>query len=400
MTFKFSCRDKEGRVVKGTIEAQDGKKAVAILREQGLLVIQLTPKKENPFFLARKKIHRVSFADLVNFTRQLATMFTAGLSLIQALRILREQVENLGLRKIIEEVTLEVEAGSSFAKALERQPLFPKTYTSVVSSGEASGMLDEVLLKLADNLEKQHALRAKIKGALIYPAIILIVMGAVVFIMMVVVMPRMSRMYQEFGATLPQATQILISLSNLTAKFWWLGIVFLIFFYFLYSFWRKTPVGKRATDHFWLKFPLLGQLLKQQLLAEFSRTLGLLITAGVPILEGLGLVSEAVGNTLYQEQINRAQKEVEKGYPLSLVLSQSPLFPPILTQMIKVGEETGKIDETLTRVSNYFETTSEQTIKGLTTAIEPLIMVLLGLGVGFLVIAVIMPIYNLTSSIQ
>lgn len=398
--FNFSARDKEGKIIKGKVEAANLKEAVKILRGQNFFVTKLSPRLESPLIFLRRRLRRISFGDVVNFTRQLSTMFSAGLTLTDGLRILSAQFENPTLRQMTEEITHEVEGGKSFAEALAPHPVFPPTYLAVIRAGEASGQLDKVLAKLAENLEKQNALRAKLKGALVYPAIILVAMLIVVAVMMIVVMPKMIAMYKDFGADLPIVTRLLISFSEFSSRFWWVFLVAFVGVYFAYKSWRKTPFGRRRNDEIYLHLPILGNLKKQQVLAEFSRTLGLLVGAGVPLLQGLSIVSEATDNVLYQDSIREAGQQVEKGYPLSSVIGQNPLFPPLLAQMVKVGEETGKIDETMLRVSVYFEEASENAIKGLTTAVEPLIMIILGVGVGFLVIAVIMPIYSLTSSFQ
>lgn len=396
-TFAFRGKDEKGASVSGKVEARDQKEALSLLRERNLFVINLKLRGENPLVALRRQFRRISFSDTVNFTSQLSTMFSAGLGLTETLRILEAQLDNPAMKSIVSEIGREVDGGSSLSAALEKHPCFSKIYASVVRAGEASGMLDKVLSRLAENLEKERNLRSKLKGALIYPTIILMAMGVVVAIMMIVVMPKMSAMYKEFGAQLPQTTRLLIAFSDFFAKFWWVFFAGLFGLYFLYSSWKRTPFGKRRNDEIILKIPIVGNLKKQTLLGEFARTLGLLIGAGVPLLDGLNIVSGAVDSHPYKQSIKEMSKEVEKGYPLSLVIGQDPLFPPLLAQMVKVGEETGKIDETLTKVSSYFETASEEAVKGLTTAIEPLIMIILGLGVGFLVIAVIMPIYSLTS---
>lgn len=401
MVFNFTCRDNEGRTIRGTVDASNSKEAAVMLRQQGFFVVYLNERGVNPLTSVFKRFRRVTFGDIVNFTRQLSSMITAGLTLPEALRILEQQTESVALRTLLFDMLHEVEGGKSFAATLERYSQFSKTYVSVVRAGEASGTLDKVLQRLADNLEKERALRSKIKAAMIYPAIIVIVMVIVATIMMVVVIPKMLDIYKDFDATLPTATKVLINISGFVSRFWWIFAAALVGLFLFFSSWRRTDFGKEKTDSLYFKIPILGNLKKQQILAEFSRTLGLLVGAGVPLVGSLNIVADAVGSVKYQRAIAAASQQIEKGYPLSSLVGQDPqLFPPILSQMVKVGEETGKMDETLLKVSVYFEASVDNAVKALTTAIEPLIIVVLGLGVGFLVIAVIMPIYNLTSSIK
>ncbi|TSC53519.1 MAG: Uncharacterized protein LiPW16_376 [Microgenomates group bacterium LiPW_16] len=246
-------------------------------------------------------------------------------------------------------------------------------------------MLDQVLARLAENLEKEREFNSKIKGAMIYPAIILVGMFVVVFIMMTMVVPKLTALYKDFGITLPIATRLLISISDFFVAFWWLILAGTVGAILGFRAWRKTPVGTRILDSLVLRLPIWGNLKKQIVLVEFTRTLGLLVGAGLPIIEALNIVSDSLDNIIYQEGVKEAAQKVD---------------PPILGQMIKVGEETGKLDESLLKLSRYFESESEQMVRGLTTAIEPLIMIVLGVGVGFLVWAIIMPMYQLMTQIQ
>jgi type II secretory pathway component PulF len=250
---------------------------------------------------------------------------------------------------------------------------------------------------LAQNLEKDKEFRAKTKGAMIYPVIVLIAMLIVGFIMMVFVVPKLTAMYEDFGAELPLPTLILISIANFMTSFWWLFILLVFGGWLAFRKWYKTPLGQRKVDALLLKVPIIGALRQKIILTNFSRTLSLLLSSGVPLLSSLVIVSEAVGSVLYRSALTEVTKKVEKGVSLSRAMSIYDLFPGILHQMLAVGEETGKLDEVLLKLSTYFESESEQAVKNLTAAMEPLIMVVLGLGVGAMVIAIIMPIYSLTS---
>jgi type IV pilus assembly protein PilC len=397
-TFNYKAKDKKGSTVNGVVEAKDKKTALAIIREKGLFCFTLNEKKENILIQINNRFfNKVGISDLSAFTRQLATMVAAGLPLTDALFILRSQGKGL-LSKATDEILRDIQGGSTLADALKKYPkIFSPVYVSLVRAGESAGVLDNILSRLADNLETQREFQSKIKGALLYPIIIVVGMGAVMLIMMVLVIPKLTSLYSEFDAELPPTTQILISISNFMVKFWWMMILGLVGLGYLYKAFNKTAAGKRKLDELKFKIPIAGKLQNQVILAEFTRTLGLLVGAGVSIVEALQISSKTANNLVIEEGINVANEQVEKGFPLSSALMENPVFPPILGQMLSVGEETGKLDEVLLKVSKFFQSESEESLKGLTTAIEPLIMILLGVGVGFLVIAIILPIYNLTS---
>ena len=397
--FSYKAKNQQGRTVFGSVEAANEKKAVSLLRKKGLLVISLTKKGEGVSL--RKilnKFKRVSFADIVAFTRQLSTMVSAGLPLTDALEILKTQFKNPALARMITHIADDIQAGNSLSEALKKYPQhFSPIYLSLVKAGEASGKINEVLERLSDNLEKQQTFRGKVKGAMIYPTIILVGMGVVIFIMMSFVVPRLTDLYKEFNIKLPLTTQILISVSSFFASFWWLILISVFGAFFLFQSWKKTPLGKKMWDSLMLSLPIFGEINKKLVLVDFSRTLGILVGAGVPILEALKILGSSIGNVLYQEAIEKVAKGIERGFPLGTLLLADSLFPQVLGQMVTVGEETGKLDEALFKISSYFEQESDQAVKGLTTALEPLIMVVLGVGVGFVVMSIILPIYNLVS---
>lgn len=396
--FVYKAKDKGGKTVSGIVEAGEEKQARLTLRERGLVPFSLSPARQDIFRdLTNKVLRRITLSDLATFTRQLSTMITAGLTVNDALTILKNQ-SSPALAMVVEDVVRAVEGGSSLADALSRHPkVFNRVYVSLVKAGEAAGVLDEILARLAENLEKQREFQGKVKGAMIYPVIIVVGMIAVAGIMMIFVIPKLLSLYQEFQAKLPTPTRILISISNFMVKFWWMMLVGAMAGFYVLRGFGKTPLGRKKIDGLFLSLPIFGNLQKQIIMTEMTRTLGLLVAAGIPIVDAINIVSEGVGNSIIEQELKEAARQVEKGLPLASVLSVYEEFPPIVFQMISVGEETGKVDEVLTKLSHYFESESEQMVKGLTTAIEPLIMIVLGLGVGFLIIAVILPIYNLTT---
>lgn len=396
--YNYKAKDQSGKAISGKVEANDARQAARLVRDKGLVVYKLSGQRENPLTLLRKFSERITLSDIASITRQFSTMITAGLPITDALIIIRAQSKST-MREVIGQILADVEGGSSLTDALAKHPkVFSPVYISLVRSGEEGGVLDEVMVRLADNLEKQKEFRSKVKGALIYPAIVIIGMIGVAIIMMVFVVPRMTTLYDEFEAELPTATRLLISLSSFMQRFWLTLPVIGAAALWLFLGFAKTPAGRRRLDGWKFKIPIAGSLQKQIILVEFTRTLGLLIGAGVSILEALKVVSGVVDNVIVSEGIDKSAEQVEKGFPLAYTLSNQPeIFPPILSQMLSVGEETGKLDEVLMKVSHVFEQESEESVKGLTAAIEPLIMITLGIGVAFLVLAIIMPIYNLTS---
>lgn len=384
----------------GIVEANGEKQAVITLRGQGVYVTSLSPLGNSYITRLTTSFKRVSFTDVVHFTRQLATMITAGLSLTTGLNILTLQSANPGFKKIITNILKDVEGGLPFSKALEKYPqYFTFIYISLIRSGEVSGKLPEVLERLAINLEKEREFRQKVTSALIYPVIILIGMVVIMFVMMVLVIPKLTEIYKSFDAVLPLNTRILIATSDFFVKFWWLMIIMMAVGIIAFRAWKKTKTGGLIIDKVMLNLPVWGSLYKQIVLTEFTRTLGVLAGAGIPILEGLTIVSASLASAVYREDLEKIAQQVEKGFPVGVPISQNPHFPPILGQMVTVGEETGKMDETLLKLSGFFEQESEYGIKNLTTAMEPLIMVILGIGVGYMIISIILPIYNLTQKL-
>lgn len=399
--FRYKAKNPSGKTVSGLVEAVDEKRAVATLRERGLVTFGLNPIEANIFSLIfTKTFRRVTLADVATFTRQLASMITAGLTINEALTVLRDQA-SLALSAVIDDILRNIEGGSTLAGAMAKHPrVFSQIYIALIRTGEAAGVLDTVLVRLADNLEKQREFRSKVKGAMIYPIIVVIGMMAVATVMMIFVVPKLMSLYEEFQATLPTPTLVLMKISQFFVSFWWLGLIILVGAIAAFGNFRKTPFGRRRIDEIILRLPIFGKLQTQIILTEVTRTLGLLVGAGVSIIEALNITADAAGNAVFEERLNSSSKQVEKGLSLGEILSGYGEFPPIVPQMVSIGEETGKMDDVLAKLSRYFEQESEQMVKGLTTAIEPLIMIVLGIGVGFLIIAIILPIYNLTSQFQ
>ena len=397
--FSFYAKTQEGENRKGLIEAGSAQQAAKILKERDYVVISVIEKSEGVFGMIKRRLFsRVGVEEVVNFTRQLATMINAGLVITDALTILKSQTENPNMVSVVDSIQKEIEGGSSFSDALTRYPqIFDLVYVALIRSGEAAGVLDKMMSRLADNLESKREFNRKIKGAMVYPVIIVTGMIGVGLVMMIFVVPKMLDLYQEFEATLPTPTIILMAVSNFMAAYWWAGLILLVGGGYGYSQFSKTDYGRIKIDTLISKLPVIGKLREAVMLTEFTRTLGLLIGGGILVVDALSISVGALKSAVFRNAVDRAAREVEKGTSVAVSLARTDVFPPLLPQMISVGEETGKLDEVLLKIASYFEQEGEAGVRNLTTAIEPFIMIIMGFGVAFLVIAVIMPIYNLTS---
>lgn len=396
--FQYKAKDQSGNTVKGKVEAAGINEAARLLRERGLVVIHLKLETAGLLDLVRRLTHRTTLSDVAVFTRQFSTMITAGLPITDALLIIKSQASP-GMKPIIDGILSDVEGGSSLAAALKKYPnVFSAVFIALIEAGEGGGVMDQVLARLADNLESQREFQSRVKGALIYPVIVVVGMIIVAGVMMVFVVPKLLSLFADFDAELPLPTRILITTSGFASRYWWIILLACGGLFWLFRMFSKTPGGQERIDKWRLKVPIFGPLQREIILTELTRTLGLLVGAGVSILEALRIVSSVVDNALIGSAIKKSSSQVEQGFSLAYAFSQDPdIFPPMLFQMLAVGEETGKLDDALLKVSHVFEQESAQLVKGLTAAMEPLIMVVLGIGVGFLVVAVILPIYNLTS---
>jgi type IV pilus assembly protein PilC len=396
--FTYKAKDKAGKLQKGEVEAPTKEAAAKLVRGRGLIVLSIVPKRENIISAMVGLRSKVKPEDVAIFTRQLSTMITAGLPITEGLAILRTQSKT-AMQPVVSRILADVEGGEALSVALGKFPdVFSPTYIALIKAGETGGVLDKVLARLADNQEKQQEFKGKVKGALIYPAIIIIGMFLVGIIMMIFVIPRLTELYAEFDAQLPLPTRILIGISGILVKLWPLFLVVVGLGVWGFSQYRKTKDGRRRVDEMILKLPIVGELQHKIILTELTRTLSLMVGAGVSVLEGISVTSSVAGNVVISEALEDAGKQIEKGFPIAYSFAKhSEAFPYILSQMISVGEETGKMEEVLMKISSIFEIESNQKVKTLTAAVEPLVMILLGLGVGFLVIAIILPIYNLTS---
>lgn len=398
-TYTYFAKDLQGSDHSGTIETSDPHNVARILNKKRLVAISIKEKKETQFKFLDKFLNRVSFADLVIMTRQLATMIESGLVLSEALDILQEQQSNRRLKETLGKISRDIKSGLDLASAIKKNPdIFPPLYSNLIKAGEASGKLDSVLLQMADSMEKDREFRARIKGAMIYPAVISVMMVGVMLIMLLFVIPRLTSLYTQSNIELPLPTKILITTSGFFISYWWMILIFSVLAVVVFNRWVSTINGKYQFDSVLLKLPVMGKLIQETSLTNFTRTFGLLIAAGIPIIDSLVIVTDVVSNSVYKKALQACALGVERGLTLSSQLEQIGVFPKIVSQMFRVGEETGKVDAIAFKLSEYFESESDHMVKNLTVIIEPVILVLLGIGVAFLVLSIILPIYQLTTS--
>ncbi|KKU31560.1 MAG: Type II secretion system protein [Candidatus Amesbacteria bacterium GW2011_GWC1_46_24] len=385
MKYRYKARDFSGQLVKGIAEGSSAGAVSRTLMERKLVPITISETKQvfnTEIFTGAFRGSGVS--EMANFTRQLATMLTAGLPLTDALNLLKVQ-SSAGLAAVTSQILNDVQSGVALSTAMGKHPnMFSKIYVALVKAGESAGVMETVLNRLAEGLEKSRDFRMKVKGAMIYPIIILIGMVLVMAVMMIVVVPKMKMLYADFGAELPWSTKVVMGISGFMATYWWLVVIGTAAIFFGLRAFINTPGGRYKWDTLFFKLPITGPLARNMMLTEMARTLSLLVGSGVSVVEAIIIVSETVGNAPVEKDMRRIAKQVEKGFPISISFSESEMFPPIVGQMIAVGEETGKLDEVLSKLAGYYETESEQKIKGLTTAIEPIILMILAVGVGFL----------------
>lgn len=401
MKLYYIAVGSNGKRVKGLIEAADASRAAAYLREHSLFPIRI--EERNPQIVALTKAFslKMSNKDLVFFTRQISSMLSSGLTLTQSLSILKNQTHKAAVINVVDGIISAIEEGKNFSAALAQFSIvFSPVYIALVRAGESSGVLDKVMNRLADNLEKQYNLKAKIRGALIYPAILFVLMIVVVIVMVTFVIPQLNNLYQSLNIPLPFITQFMVSVSNLIINYFLFFISVFIIGFFYFNKWRKTGKGKYYFDSFLLRIPVFGKLIYESTMSEFARTFGMLAGTGALIIDSLKKSADAVNNKVYQNAIIEVADSVEQGVSIGDAMAAHIIFPSILIEMVKVGEQTGKLDDSLTRVADYYEREVEQSVKTLTTAMEPIILIALAIGVVFIVLSVIVPIYRLITSIS
>jgi type II secretory pathway component PulF len=400
MKLYYRAVSQDGKTVRGLVDAKDVKEAAFYLRKHQLTPIKILEANKSGAAQFQQLLRRTTNGDVIYFTRQTASMLSSGLTLMQALQVMKNQALKPAMNDVITGIIADVENGSTLSASLEKFPkVFSPIYIALIKTGESAGLLDKLLLRLAENMEKQQKLKSTIKSAMMYPVIVVVMMVAVMTIMMIFVVPQLSGLYGNLNIELPFTTKVVVAISNFSVTYWPIVLVGIVASVFFSRRWYKSESGRKIIDGAVLRIPILGKLLLESMTAEFTRTLGLLIGSGSLVVDSLTQTSAIVNNVHYQAAIDMVSKRVEKGISVGDAMEASPIFPPMVVEMVKIGEQTGKLDESLLRVSEYFEREVEQSVKTLTTLMEPIIMVCLALGVGFLIFAVITPIYNLMSAL-
>jgi len=398
--FNYEAKDlSTSKIVKGSIQADTENAAAKLLLAQGFTPHNIKDANEEGSFLARIS-NRITGKDKVLFSRQLSTLIGAGLPLTQSLRTVLEQTQNKKFCAVIEDVVASVEGGKTLAESFGQHPkVFNNVFLALVTAGEASGTLDDALKRIAVQQEKDAAMMSKIRGAMVYPAIVLSVILAVVVFMLLAVVPQVEKLYQDLGQNLPFITQMMVSLANFLINFWWVVVLLLIVAAFFSKQYLETEGGIRAKDAFKLNAPLFGKMFRKLYMARLTRTGQTLLNTGVPMLDMLKITAQAVNNTLVSEGVLRAADKVKGGKALSSSLKGEEYILPFVPQMIKIGEQSGKVDEMLGKAAQVYEDELDEEIKALSTAIEPILMVVLAVVAGGLVGAILLPIYGLVNNV-
>ncbi len=401
MTFAYQARDAAGKTITGVTEALNQDNAVSSLMSRGLMVLSIEQRSART---SQKKAITIKGDELVVFTRQLATMVEAGLPLVSALTALYEQADpkrQMRLRSVIGDLTARVQSGESFNEAIARQPrVFSRLYVSMVRAGESGGLLAEILDRLAGFLEASARLRKKVRSAMTYPTIVVVLAFLITAFLIIKVVPVFAGIFADFGSELPMPTQILLDVSAFCQTYWWLVLIGMIGAFVSFKLILSTTKGRDFWDKWKLKLPVFGPLAHKISMSRFSRTFAQLIRSGVPILEVIDIVAETSGNNMVEYGIRRVGQDVEKGDNLATALSREKIFPPMMVRMVGAGESTGKIDEMLEKMADFWDEEIEAMLNALTSLIEPMLIVFLGVVVGGIVIALFMPIFKLNELVS
>ncbi|HKC74923.1 MAG TPA: type II secretion system F family protein [Chloroflexota bacterium] len=401
-TYAYRVRDRQGKLVSGTLVGDSEQLVLGRLREMGYTPLAVSEKKTTG--LKREFSLRpghVKLKDLSVFSRQFATMVNSGLPILKALTILADQTESAALSKVVMEVRLDVERGNSLSAAMAKFPkAFNNLYVSMVRAGETGGVLDSVLLRLADNIEREVELRQRVKSAMTYPVVVLALVTLILMAMLLFVVPQFKDIYAQLGGTLPLPTKILLAISDAVRHYWYMVIGATIVLVFLFRRWKKTPAGRAAVDALKLRVPIFGNLFHKQALSRFASTLSVLLRSGVPILQSLDIVSETVSNVVISRAVKDVQESVKEGESMAGPLEKHAVFPPMVVQMLGVGEETGAVDTMLEKVAQFYDNEVKATVDALTSLIEPVMIAIIGGAVGMAVIALYLPMFNIINLIK
>lgn len=399
--YSWKARTRTGQTMKGEMEAEAIGLVHTQLRSKGLFPLMVKAKASSIEIKIPGFGGKVTDKDLVIFTRQFAVMIDAGLPLVQCLEILSKQSENKLLATTVDKIRADVEAGDTFAGALRKHPkVFEDLYVNMVEAGESGGILDTILNRLSSYMEKSMNLKKKIKSAMVYPASIVFIAFVVIVFLLIFVIPVFAKMFEGYGAALPAPTQFLIDLSNLMKKYFPIVIVLLIALVIGYKRFNKTETGKRMIDRVKLKLPVFGMLLRKVAVAKFTRTLGTLVSSGVPIIDGLTITGRTAGNKVIELAVLSTIDSIKEGATISEPLKEENVFPPMVIQMIQVGESTGALDTMLSKIADFYDDEVDNTVAALTSLLEPMIMMFLGIVIGGIMISMYLPIFKMASIVS
>lgn len=389
---------KDGKLIKGEIEAKDKKEVAEILQHQGYEILKISAKTIfNSPDVWNLNVGGIPTKEKTIFLRQLSYMIQAGLPINQALETMSAQVKNAQFRRVLARVQKDVQEGISLSQALgKHEKVFDKVIINLIKSGEESGNLDSILDRLAFDYEKKQEFLGKVRGAFVYPAVIIVIVIAVVSLLMIVMVPSIKSLYQDFGKKeLPFLTQALIGISDFLTSYWWATLVAIAVFYIAFHYYRRTPGGKLVVDSFILKIPIFGHLVVLSQIAQFSRTLSMLMASGVPIIKAMNLVADSLSNQVFVNELYSASKKIEKGVIMSQSISKDSPFTPVVFSMLAIGEQTGKTDSTLGKLATYYEKEVDQITTNLTRLLEPIILVFMGVVILVIALGVYLPVYTL-----
>jgi type IV pilus assembly protein PilC len=397
--FKYTVKDASGNTVTSTADSKNRDTLIDILRKQGATIISLEEDKAAEVKMTQLA-KKVKLDDLVIFSRQLSTMVEAGIPLVNVLDILSQQIEKKGFAAVVKKIRDDVETGSSFSQALAKHPkIFSSLYINLVKAGESSGMLDEILNRVATYLEKTSALQRKVKTAMVYPVAVVSISIAITVFLLVKVVPTFQGIFDMLGGALPLPTQILLLVSNFLRKWFFLGLIVVVILAVILMRYARTDRGRLFFDRLTLKLPVFGEIVRKVSVAKFSRTLSTLVKSGVPILNSLDIVAKTAGNRIVEIAVNDSKKAVREGKNLAEPLAKSKVFPPMVVRMIGVGEQAGELEKMLSKIADFYDEQVDAAVAGLTSIIEPMIILFLGVVVGGIVLSIFMPIFKITEII-
>jgi type IV pilus assembly protein PilC len=399
--FKYTGKTRSGTVQKGEVEANDRNAAVAVLRQKQIVVTSIRARPKDIELKIPGFGGGIKEKDIVIFTRQLATMIDAGLPLVQCLDILSRQSLNKQFAATIGKIKTDVESGDTFADALRKHPkVFTDFFTNMVEAGEAGGILDTILARLAVYMEKARALKGRVKSAMIYPAAIISIAILVIVFLMIFVIPVFAEMFESFGGTLPAPTRLIMQLSDFTRAYIFYFVPAVVVGIYGFKRFYRTDKGKLLVDSFMLKMPVVGPLIQKVAVAKFTRTLGTLVSSGVPIIDGLQITARTAGNKVVENAVLAIIGSIKEGQTIAEPLSKQNIFPPMVVQMIEVGENSGALDMMLNKIADFYDEEVDTAVAGLTSLMEPALMVFLGTTIGFVVVAMYLPIFKMAGAIE